>query len=284
MTRYPSYLAAVRRSVAVSARMQRVTLSGAELAGFTSTGLADERVTLLLPRPGQHQPALPTVDDEGIHYPAGTVQPVTRTMTVRRFDPAAGELDIDIALHGHGGAAAWALHTRQGDYVGIVGPAGGYQPAPEADWHVIAGDESALPSICTILERLPAGVPAQVFIEVEDDTDEQAIHSAADVQLVWLHRRGRLPNADAPLVRAVTGLAWPAGRVEVWAAGEALAMRSLRRYLRDDLRLDRDRFHIMGYWRYRLDEDEAVEAHLAAQDAARAAGASDNAVEDAGLY
>jgi NADPH-dependent ferric siderophore reductase len=282
--RIPAYVVPVRRSVAVSARMHRITLGGAELAGFTSVGLADERVKLLLPRPGQHRPVLPTVDERGLHYSAGAVQPVSRTMTVRRFDPAALELDIDIALHGHGGVAAWALHAREGDYVGIVGPAGGYRPAPEADCHVIAGDDAALPAICTILERLPAGVRAQVFVEVEDDTDELTIESAADAQVVWLHRRGRAPRADGPLVRAVTGLAWPAGRVDVWAAGEALVMRTLRRYLRDELRLDRNRFQVTGYWRHQLTEEEAVETHLVAQDTARAAGASDNEVEDAGIY
>ncbi|MDQ3760125.1 MAG: siderophore-interacting protein [Actinomycetota bacterium] len=282
--RVPTYVVPVRRGVAVSARMRRITLGGTELAGFVSTGLADERVKLLLPRPGQDRPVLPTVDEWGFHYPSGAVQPLSRTMTVRRFDPVALELDIDVALHDHGGAAAWALHTQKGDYVGIVGPTGGYRPAPEADCHVIAGDEAALPAICTIVERLPAGVHAHVFVEVENDADELTIESAADVQAVWLHRRGRVPSADGPLVRAVTGLAWPPGRVDVWAAGEALTMRALRRYLRDELRLDRDRFRVTGYWRHRLTEDKARATHLAAQDAARAAGASDNEVEDAGIY
>ena len=85
-------------------------------------------------------------------------------------------------------------------------------------------------------------------------------------------------------MEAVREFDWPRAPVRVWAAGEALAMRSIRRYLRDDRALPRDHYQVVGYWRDRLSEDQAIEAHLEAQRKARAAGASDDQVDDAGLY
>lgn len=88
----------------------------------------------------------------------------------------------------------------------------------------------------------------------------------------------------AALVRAVREATWPSEPPRVWAAGEAFAMRAIRRHLRDELGLPRERYRVVGYWRHALSEDEAIEAHLAAQDAARGAGASEEEIEDAGLY
>jgi hypothetical protein len=61
-------------------------------------------------------------------------------------------------------------------------------------------------------------------------------------------------------------------------------MKSIRRYLRDERRLDRAAFQVSGYWRHRLSEDEALAAHHRAVEAATAAGASPVEIEDAGVY
>ena len=155
--RIPTFAVNVVGARSVTPRMRRVTLGGPVLEGFASSGLADERVKLLLPLPGQSRPVLPSIDERGyFHYPDGVERPISRTLTVRRFDAHACELDIDIALH-EGRAAAWSLAAREGDEVGVAGPTGGYELATNGDSHLVAGDEAALPAIATILERLPEG-------------------------------------------------------------------------------------------------------------------------------
>jgi NADPH-dependent ferric siderophore reductase len=279
----PADVGAVVRAVSVSRRMRRVTVGGAGLAGFASSGLPDERVRLLLPPPGHERPALPDVDERGFRWPPEAPRPLSRTFTVRRFDPGPVELDIDVALH-DGPAAAWSLHAREGEQVGIVGPTGGYEPGVRAGRHLLAGDESALPAIATILERLPAAARADVLAEVADASAELELESRADARVRWLRRDGSGAPAGGLLAQAVRDFDWGPSPVRVWAAGESLAMRSIRRHLRDERGLPRDRFQVVGYWRDRLSEDQAIDAHLEAQRAARAAGASEDEIDDAGLY
>jgi NADPH-dependent ferric siderophore reductase len=273
----PKFIAAVVRARSVTPRMRRVTVGGPGLAGFSSCGLGDERIKLLLPPEGERRPALPELDERGFRYPRGVPKPISRTLTVRRFDPEAGELDIDIALH-DGPAADWSRHARPGEEVGIMGPTGGYEPS---DRMLIAGDEAALPAIATITERLAPDARADVLVEVADANARLALESPADLDVRWLRRDG---PAGARLVGAVAAYDWPREPVQVWAAGEALAMRAIRRHVRDELRLPRERYQVVGYWRDRLSEDQAIETHLAAQQAARDAGGSEAEIEDAGLY
>jgi NADPH-dependent ferric siderophore reductase len=282
--RVPVYAATVRRARSLTPRMRRVTLGGQGLTGFTSRGLPDERVKLLLPQAGQERPVLPEINEDGYHYPPGARRPISRTFTVRRFDPEGLELEIDIARH-DGSAAVWSVRARVGEVVGIAGPTGGYEPAANGGLHLIAGDEAALPAIATLLERLPAGARARVLVEVADASARLALDSRADAEVRWLDR-GHAPGAPpgAVLVHAVRELPWPGEPVQVWAAGEALAMRAIRRFLRDDVGLPRERYQVVGYWRDELSEDQAIEAHLAAQEAARVAGRSEAEIEDAGLY
>ena len=54
-------------------------------------------------------------------------------------------------------AGPWAAAVRPGDVLVFEGPSGGYLPDPEADWHLMIGDESALPAIAASLEAVPAG-------------------------------------------------------------------------------------------------------------------------------
>jgi NADPH-dependent ferric siderophore reductase len=281
--RIPAYVVEVRGAASLTPRMRRVTLGAPALSAFGSRDLPDERVRLLLPQPGQRRLVLPAIDERGWHYPPGAERPLGRTFTVRRFDREALELDIDIALH-DGPAAAWSLRARRGEEVGLAGPTGGYEPAANGGRHLVAGDESALPAIATILERLPAGARADVLIEVADASARLALDSEAELELRWLHRDESGAPVGGMLASEVRSFAWPSEPVQVWAAGESLAMRAIRRFLRDDRGLPRERYQVVGYWRDRLSEDEAIEAHLAAQEAARTAGASEDELEDAGIY
>jgi len=262
----------------VTPSMHRLTVGGDGLSGFETTGIPDERIKVVF-HPDGEAPALPWWDDAGIHYPPGARVPVTRTYTVRRFDPDSTTLTIDFALHEGGAAATWASAAGPGDPVGIVGPGG--SPAIR-DWPgdaLLLGDKAALPALAAIVEQRPAGTKVDAYVLVEDDDERQPLTSAADLAVTWLHETSASAGLLEPLVAR--------GSLEgvfVWAAGEASQMRAVRRHLRDEVGLERDRFSVAGYWRRRLTEDEAIAEHLTATAAAAARGAGEAEIEDAGVY
>ena len=138
--------------------------------------------------------------------------PALRTYTVRAFDPVAGELTIDFVHHGDAGLAGpWAAAARPGDPLLLLGPGGAYAPDPTADWHLLVGDESALPAIGAALERVPAGAPVHALVEVDGPADEQNLTTPGRLDLRWSHR----DPATRPeqLVEALAALPFPAGRV-----------------------------------------------------------------------
>lgn len=244
-------LATVVRSAEVTPRMLRLTLGGEELRTFEGGRQADERVKLFFPPRGEGIPVLPEFGPEGLVHPAGTTPPHARNYTVRRFDPAGPELDIDFVIHGHGRAVEWAREARPGDVLGIAGPAVGTLPPADADQLLIAGDETALPAVASILERLTPGTRAHVFVEVADRFEEQPLSAApgTDVRIRWLHRDTATDPDDDQLADAVCEFPWPDGTVHAWVAGEALTVRTIRRYLRNERGLNRDTLHAAGYWR-----------------------------------
>jgi NADPH-dependent ferric siderophore reductase len=181
--------------------------------------------------------------------------PRTRTYTVRAWDAATREMTVDFVHHGDddGLAGPWAARTRPGDGIHFLGPGGGYTPDPAADWHLLAGDESALPAVAAAVEALPPGAPARVFVEVAGPEEEQKLPTAADAEIVWLHR-GPRPLGEA-LVEAVESLEFPPGDVQVFVHGEAHFVKELRRHLRLDRGVPRERLSVSGYWRRGADED-----------------------------
>jgi hypothetical protein len=84
-----------------------------------------------------------------------------------------------------------------------------------------------------------------------------------DVEVRWLHRGDCPPGTSDVLERAVRSLSWPQDeRVFVWLAGEAGVLKPLRRWVRDELRLDRCDYDITGYWKRGVaDFDDHEHAH-----------------------
>ncbi len=177
--------------------------------------------------------------------------PILRTYTVRRFDPEARELWIDFVVHGDEGVAGpWADQAQPGETVHARGPGGAYRPDPEADHHLLVGDEAALPAIAASVESLPAGARATVFLEVAGPEEEQAVESTADVDLHWLHRDGAAPGTTSLLDDAVRAWDWPEGRVQVFLHGEAGLLSTVRPYVMKERGVDRRDASISAYWRH----------------------------------
>lgn len=227
----------VLRTEQVSAHLVRVVLGGDGFDGFMPRGETDSYVKLELPH-----------GDET----------VVRTYTVRRFDPVAREIWVDFVVHGDQGVAGpWARTVTAGTQVALRGPGGGYQPDPAADFHLLAGDETAVPAVAAALESLPADAVGAVFLEVGGDDDEVPLTAPAGVEVTWLHRGASSADAgpnvidgEAPLIGAVRSLPWPGGDVQVFVHGEAeTVMKHVRPYLRRERGVPAARASISGYWR-----------------------------------
>lgn len=238
----------------LSPRMARITFGGADLAGFADDG-PDQRMKLFLPAPGQNPeeaPDVPRGDDWYQRWRAmdPAVRPVMRTYTVRAARPADAELDVDFVLHGDSGpASAWAERARPGHRVAIFGAYAEHHPLPDARWHLIAGDETALPAIGAIIDGLPSGTPARVFVEVADDAERRHLTAAPDVDVTWVPRAGAPAGETSVLLSALRGADMPDDDPYAWVACEASAVRDIRRHLVGERGIAKDAITFMGYWR-----------------------------------
>ncbi|MEJ8810144.1 siderophore-interacting protein [Variovorax ureilyticus] len=235
---------AVRR---VTPHLIRVTLEGDELAGFASPGF-DDHAKLFFPDADTGVLKLPTAGPDGPVWPDG-IRPTMRDYTPLRHDAVAGTLEFDFALHDAGPATRWAESARPGDVIGVGGPRGSFIVPTAFDWHLLIGDDTALPAISRRLAELPAGARAVVLAEVDGETDQIPLASAAHVELHWVHRRGAEPGAGAPLLDALRGLKLPKGDFHAWVGCESGAAKALRAHLVDERGAHPKWIRASGYWR-----------------------------------
>lgn len=211
----------VTRVERVSPHLVAVTLSGESLADFTSPSFEDH---------------------VKVFIETGADEPARRDYTPRRFDNAARELVLEFVLHGEGPASAWAESVEPGQALRVAGPRGSFLIPTDYDWHLLVGDETALPAIARRLEELPAGTKAWAILQVADPADRRALPTAADLQLSWV-------ADEAACLAAIHAFALPPGEGYVWAAGEGGTMAELRRILVDEKGHDKRAIRAAAYWK-----------------------------------
>ncbi|WP_260855862.1 siderophore-interacting protein [Curtobacterium sp. 9128] len=289
--RYRVFSVRVAAVTALTPHFVRVTLRGDELGAFSAVGL-DQRIKVVLPLPGGGFTDLPDGED---WYTAWRALPDAernplRTYTVRSFRPDARELDIDFVAHGDTGPASrWVSACRVGDELRIVGPAVPSSPAElpsgaaefapgAANRILLAGDETAAPAICAILEALDVTTVGHVFIEVPTDDDRLPVTAPAGVEVRWIARNGAshgvrmtdqvhawassavaadacTPSDELADVDVDEQVLWDIppvtdAQLYAWIAGEAGCVKELRRHLVRGVGLDRKQVAFMGYWRH----------------------------------
>lgn len=237
----------VLRVVDLTPRMRRITLGGAELAGFVSLG-TDDHVKLFFPQTAAELATLETLvlgagKDNG-------PMPAMRDYTPRRYDLDTLELDIDFVLHGDGPAATWAAQAAPGQFLHIGGPRGSMVVPDVFDSYLLIGDETALPAIARRLEGLAANRRALVVVEIENGAEQQILESPAEVKVIWVLREAGKNH----LLTTVQQLPMPSGELYAWIATESRASRQIRRMLLDEKGLNQDQVKAVGYWK--LDESD----------------------------
>jgi len=251
--------------------MRRITLAGAQLREFTSAnGFAqpafdstgfDDDIRLVFCYPGEAQPVLPVQKEKGLDLPRDP-RPLSRIYTVRRWEPKTGELDVDFVKHGIGIGTTWAYRAQVGDRVHFFGPSSSRALPQDADWLLVAGDDTTIPAITRLLEELPEGTRAQVFIEVAEKEHRQKLRELPGVEVTWLVRDGAEAGKTTHLMDAVRNCGWWDGRPFAWLAGEQATVRNMRRHLVEDRAVPKENIEFIGYWRrgevVALETDKAV--------------------------
>ncbi len=212
--------------------MVRVVVGGRDLEGFAVGSFTD-------------------------HYVKCRFGEKVRSYTVRAWDPERRLLTLDFVVHGDRGIAGpWAARAQPGDTLEITGPGGGYAPAPEADWHLMVGDDAVLPAIAVSLSRVPAGVPVIAVIEVDGPEHRQPLSSPGNLDAVWVHRGADAGRDPSALLEADRALSLPPGRGQAFVHGEADAVRVIRRHLILDRGLRPSALSVSGYWKLRRTDEE----------------------------
>ncbi|MEE1617978.1 SIP domain-containing protein [Brachybacterium sp. J153] len=304
----------------VGRNLVRLTLTGPHLRHFGVNGpLLDLRVKLIIPGPAARSDLFAALRPEALADPDRfdgwyrdwlQVDPAERgwmrTYSIRELRGAGHpgnlgpdpELDLDMVLHleqpevpGRGVAARWAASAQVGDEITLLGPnrhlLGPDYPGIEfrpgtARRLLLAGDETALPAICAILESLPESFTGHALIEVPHEDDAQRVLTRSGVEISWL-ARGDAPHGTLldPAVRTLLEerpelcqdcsvgparageafeevdpdavILWETtegvGPFYAWLAGEAKVITTLRRHLVKELGVDRKQVSFMGYWR-----------------------------------
>jgi len=224
--------------------MRRVILGGTDLDGF-STLAFDDHVKLFFPDASGHLPS-PILVDHGLRFPDGEPRPEGRDFTPRRHDAERHELTIDFGLHGSGPATAWARAAEPGMVVGAGGPRGSDVLPSGLAWHLLIGDDTALPAIARRIEECPPDTRVIAVIEVHDESERIALASRDAANVTWVDREtpGALTIDDA-----VAGLALPDGTGLAWVAGEAAMARRIRQHLLGARGLATTSVKAAAYWR-----------------------------------
>lgn len=220
-TRAEQYVADVLRREQLSPHLVRLTLGGPGLAGFTSTGIPDEWVGLVVP--GQFQ---------------------SRYYTVRSWDGA--ELVLDVVVHDVGLVTEWASGDCVGDQVTITEPKGSFAMPDGASWLLLVGDLTALPAMARIAATHAADVPTRIWAEVPDLPEQLDDYLPAGADVTWLTPPD---HGTSRLAAVVETIDWPEGDGYFWMAGESAQMRAIRKFLMRERRLPSAAYDVMGYWR-----------------------------------
>jgi len=236
----------VHRVERLTPRMVRVTLGGAELAGFTVEQPAAS-VRVLLPTPGGADLVVPSWNGNEFLLPDGR-RPTIRTLTPWRFEPDALELDVGIVVHGGGVASDWALSAEPGESAAISGPGRGYTVDGDAPAYLVAGDETAVPAITQVLAAVPDTTTVHVRVEVAHPDGRLALPEHPGATVEWCDLAPGAAPGDA-LGAAVRDVEVADG-TRVWAAGEAAAVQRIRRHLFDERDLPRAQTSVRGYWKH----------------------------------
>lgn len=250
------YPAEVIRAEAISPHFVRVTVGSERIGELPQHGF-DQWFRLFLPQTGNELNFSKIPEQFGVggylRYlttPSG-VRPIVRSYTVSEHRPAANELDIDFVVHGENGVAGpWACRAQPGDQLALLDQGRGFDPADNADFTLLVGDESAAPGILGILRDLPREARGLAIIEVPETGDILPVDAPRDFAVHWHTRSDPHDRAGVVALEALQDFT-PKNPATLWGytVGEQALATGGRRHL-VGLGVPKNRITFVGYWRY----------------------------------
>lgn len=246
----------VVRTERLTPHMVRLVLGGEGYRRLARRDGTDQYIKLLFADPALELPR--PYDMDALRERLKPAQlPVTRTYTIRHDDAENEQIWVDFVLHGEEGLAGpWASTVQPGELISFFGPGASYAPRAEADFHVLAGDEAALPAIAAALEAMRADARGTALIEVRDAAEELELTAPDGVEVLWLHRGGDFSPQSARLVDRLKSLEIPDGDVQVFIHGEREQMKAARRLLVQERGMQRKGMSLSAYWALGSYEDQ----------------------------
>ncbi|MCR1160942.1 siderophore-interacting protein [Paenarthrobacter sp. UW852] len=244
----PQVTLTVLRKELLSPHMVRIVAGGPGFSDYANNDYVDRYVKIVFPQPGVDYDF--PLDLWTIRETMPREQwPHTRTYTIRWVDVAAQELAIDFVVHGDEGLAGpWAAAAEPGETLVFTGPGGGYNPDPDADWYLFAGDDAAIPAVAACVEALAPDARGVAYLEVDSEADILPIAAPAGLELRWLLRGGVPAGSSDLLLEALRTTEWLPGKVDVFAHGERGYMKGLREIFFVQRGLERSQVSLSGYW------------------------------------
>ncbi|MFY0409211.1 siderophore-interacting protein [Solicola sp. PLA-1-18] len=234
-------------AVDVHENLRRLTFTAPELADFVPTGL-DEQCGLLLPPEGVRL-QLPDLLTGSVRHALAAIpadlRPTLRWYVVRAHRPEAAEIDVEVVLHDDGPGTAWARTAEVGTQVGFRAGSSGYRPPSAGARQLLVADETALPALAAILERLPLQEePVHSIVEVPSARYRLTIDTPYPVE--WVYRNQGDPGSRAAYAVKTS----PVDRLAyAWVCGEVGLATGIRKYLVKERDVDADAIFFSGFWK-----------------------------------
>lgn len=251
----------------ISPNFVRITFMGVALEHFAPWGM-DQRIKLVFPLTDGSFADFGLLADPTPHpshwYARWKQLPVEernvlRTYTPSGIRPGEREVDVDIFIHNPPGPASrWARSAEVGDRLVINGPddRNGYTgygihwDPGEAGKLLLIGDETAFPAMTNIDGSLGDDVQVEILAESSNLLDGELLPSA---ETVMIRRASEGPGSGLEELVCEWGERQTAvslsDELYVWVAGESGAVARIRRYLTQELGVDKDRIAFLGYWK-----------------------------------
>jgi NADPH-dependent ferric siderophore reductase len=258
------FRARVLRTERTSPSMQRVTVTGDDLAEFRYLGF-DHWFRLFVQRPDQDAFRMPDLDGRKwwptfLAIPED-VRPHCANYTVAAFRPEVAELDIDFVVHcdasgeAEGRAAIWACDARPGDELAMLDQGCIFDCPGDTSEVVIAAEETGLPGVVGIAASLPRDTVGRIIQEVPTTGDVRELDAPAGVRVTWIVRAETDPHA----VPGRAALAELQRHVPVddrgyaFVVGESTLATEGRRHLHR-AGLPKSRITFSGFWKHEARE------------------------------
>ncbi|SFR12132.1 siderophore-interacting protein [Poseidonocella sedimentorum] len=190
-----------------------------------------------LPAPDNDAPEWPRLSETGaLRWPEGDKALHRPVYTTRAI--AGGAMIVDIYRHPGGRMSDWAAGARPGARVALIGPGGaGLVAAQEL---IMGADETGYPAVARIVEALPEGARATVFLRNRSGARDYPMPSHPGLDLRWF-----APGED--LVGALEARITDAPGSYLWFGGPKREVAALRAGVAP-LELGKGRSYLAGFW------------------------------------